>query len=280
MTLRVETYDQLDAAARAVASNQSARFLGGGTLVMRAVNDGDQSFDTIIRANDPAFRTIQSHGDRITIGAGATMADILKNRDLAFLAPAARAVGGPAIRNMASVGGNLFARSPYGDFATALLVLDAEVNLVSGSSGSGPSGTGPGTGLQDFLAARDREPRALVASVTITRPRDQNAFRFVKVSRVKPKGVSVLSIAANLQQSGGRISNAMVAYGAMGPIPVRALAVERALQGATLNETGIAAALAAATDGINPATDPIASEWYRRAVAPVHLKRLLLGERT
>lgn len=279
MTLRVETYDQLDAAARAVASNQSARFLGGGTLVMRAVNDGDQSFDTIVRANDPAFRTIQSHGDRITIGAGATMADILKNRDLAFLAPAARAVGGPAIRNMASVGGNLFARSPYGDFATALLVLDAEVNMVSASSGA--SGSGPsGTGLQDFLAGRDREPRALVASVTITRPRDQNAFRFVKVSRVKPKGVSVLSIAANLQQSGGKISNAMVAYGAMGPIPVRALAVERALQGATLNETGIAAALAAATDGINPQTDPVASEWYRRAVAPVHLKRLLLGERT
>lgn len=276
MTLRVETYDQLDAAARAVASNQSARFFGGGTLVMRAVNDGDQSFDTIVRANDPAFRTIQSHGDRITIGAGATMADVLKNRDLAFLTPAARAVGGPAIRNMASVGGNLFARSPYGDFATALLVLDAEVNLVSASSGSAPSGTG----LQDFLAGRDREPRALVASVTITRPRDQNAFRFVKVSRVKPKGVSVLSIAANLQQSGGKISNAMVAYGAMGPIPVRALAVERALQGATLNETGIAAALAAATDGINPQTDPVASEWYRRAVAPVHLKRLLLGERT
>ena len=43
------------------------------------------------------------------------------------LAKAARAVGGPAIRNMATVGGNLFAPAPYGDFAVALLALDATV---------------------------------------------------------------------------------------------------------------------------------------------------------
>ena len=45
---------------------------------------------------------------------------------LAFLKPVAKSIGGPAIRNMATVGGNLFARYPYGDFAVALLALDAE----------------------------------------------------------------------------------------------------------------------------------------------------------
>lgn len=274
MALRVETYDGLEEAARAVAANRSARFFGGGTLIMRAVNEGDQSFDTIVRARDPAFRSVHSRGDRIVIGAGVTMADVMANRELQFLAPVARLVGGPAVRSMATVGGNLFAASPYGDFTAALMVLDAEVNLVSAMTSSG------GVALQDFLAGREREPRPVVASVSITRPRDLGAFRFVKVSRVKPKGISVLSIAAHLPQSGGRITGARIAYGAMGSAPVRALGVERALEGAALDEAGVAAAISAATDGINPMTDPIATEWYRRAVAPVHLKRLLLGGRT
>ena len=139
--------------------------------------------------------------------------------------------------------------------------------------------SGKGIALQDFLAARDREPRAVVASVSITRPRDPNAFRFVKVTRVKPAGASIVSIAAYLPQSGGRISNARIAYAAMAAVPMRVAAVERALEGKMLDAAGISAAVAVAADGVSPATDPVASEWYRRAVAPVHLQRLLLGER-
>jgi CO/xanthine dehydrogenase FAD-binding subunit len=116
-----------------------------------------------------------------------------------------------------------------------------------------------------------------VASVAIARPAGPDAFRFRKVSRVKPKGISVLSIVAHLPLSGGRIAGARVAYGAMAPIPVRAKAVERALEGQTLDEAGIAPALAVAAEGTAPADDAIASAWYRREVLPVHLRRLLLG---
>jgi CO/xanthine dehydrogenase FAD-binding subunit len=63
----------------------------------------------------------------------------------------------------------------------------------------------------------------------------------------------------------------------MGPVPLRARAVERALEGRALDEAGIAAAVAAAADGISPASDAIASDWYRREILPVHLRRLLLG---
>jgi CO/xanthine dehydrogenase FAD-binding subunit len=131
--------------------------------------------------------------------------------------------------------------------------------------------------LEEFLRARDREPRAVVVSVTINRPRDARDFRFHKVSRVKPKGISVMSIAAHLPQSGGRISNARIAYGAMGPAPLRMPAIERALEGRSLDANGVAQAVAAATQGLDPPTDAIASAWYRREVAPVHLRRLLLN---
>lgn len=269
MPISVRTFQVAEEAERALAANRSARYFGGGTLIMRAVNNGEQAFDTIVRATDPRLKQIQMQGDMLVIGAGVTMSQLIASRDAAFLAPVAKLIGGPAIRNMATVGGNLFAASPYGDFAAALLALDAKVVPINGAP----------VPIGDFLDARDREPRRIVLSVMVPRPRDSRAFRFLKASRVKPKGVAILSIAALLPSQGGRISGARIAYGAMGVCSVRAFAVEQALEGRTLDEQGIAQALAVATDGISPPTDALASEWYRRSVAPVHLKRLLLDQR-
>ena len=130
---------------------------------MRAVNEGDATVATIVRSTDRGFTQVRPAGARIEIGAGVTMAQILANRELAFLHPAARAVGGPAIRSMATVGGNLFAPSPYGDFTTALLALDATVSVQGGYGGRE-------TPLEEFLAARERGTRGLVAGVSLARP--------------------------------------------------------------------------------------------------------------
>ena len=273
MSVTVTTYAQIDEAAQALGGGRDAAFLGGGTLVMRALNEGTATFSSIVRTTDAAFRTIRPAGSAIEIGAGATMADVLASHDLGFLHPAARAVGGPAIRNMATVGGNLFAQHPYGDFTTALLALDAKL-ATAGGMGSRE------TALEEFLNSRDRSPTGLVSKITIARPASPDAFRFLKVSRVKPKGIAVMTIAAHLPLAGGRVQGARVAYGAMAPTPIRVPAVERALEGRTLDEAGIAGAISAAAEGTSPVSDPIASDWYRREVAPVHLKRLLLGQGT
>ncbi len=271
MPIIVRTFSALSEAAAALSADRAARFLGGGTLVMRAINEGAVGLSTIVRTTDRAFADIRPSGARIAIGAGATMAQILKSRELDFLHPVARLVGGPAVRSVATVGGNLFAPAPYGDFAAALLALDATVT-VQGSYGVRE------TPLEDFLNSGERNGGAVVASVTLSRPASADTFRFSKVSRVRPKGISVLSIAAHLPLSGGRVSGARVAYGAMAPTAIRAKAVERALEGQALDETGIAPALAVAAEGTAPATDAIASAWYRREVLGVHLKRLLLGQ--
>lgn len=270
MPITVQTHPDLEAAARALASDRSAHFMAGGTIIMRRLNEGDLSLTTLVRATDRSFQEIRSAGARAEIGAGATMAAVLKNPDLAFLHPAAHAVGGPALRSAATVGGNLFARAPYGDFAVALLALDAAVQLKGGYSPRE-------TPLDAFLAARGRRPEGIVARISVNRPTTSGALRFIKVSRVQPKGAPVITIAAHLPTSSGRIAGARVAYGGMAPTPIRVRAVERALEGQALDEAGIAPALAMATEGTAPATDSIASAWYRREVAPVHLRRLLLA---
>ncbi len=268
MTLKVLTCTGLAEAARVVAGEPGAHILGGGTLLMRAVNAGEAGVRTLVRINDPALCAVRREGEAVVIGAGLTMGAIISNRDTDFLAPAARTVGGPAVRNMATVGGNLFAAAPYGDFAAALLALDAVV--VGTDGGETPLGT--------LLAGRGRGPRPVVAAVRVKRPDDRGAFRFIKAQRVHPKGVSILSIAAHLPRAGGRVTGARVVYGAMGSTPVRVTAVERALEGQTLDAAGINAAVEAAVEGLAPPDDAIASAWYRRQVAPVYLKRLLLDD--
>ncbi|MCR8725759.1 FAD binding domain-containing protein [Frigidibacter sp. ROC022] len=260
--LTVETYANMAEAAGAVGDR--ARYLGGGTLVMQGVNYGDQSFDRVVRCRE-VDRDIRSESGGIRIGAGATMADILASHEVEFLHQVARRIGGPAIRNMATVGGNLFAQNPYGDLTTALLALDAQVLRI----GSGPEP------IESFLSGRSR-PRGLVEAVVVPRV-SSGEFRFAKVSRVKPKGASTLCLAVWLR-GGGRPSDPRIAWGNMGPTPLRAKAAERALNGASLDEAGIAPVLAVATDGLDPQDDALASAWYRREVAAVHLKRLLLRQ--
>jgi CO/xanthine dehydrogenase FAD-binding subunit len=132
MSVTVKTFARLADAAGALSSERGARFLAGGTLVMRAVNEADPMIETIVRSTDPTFSHISASSGRVELGAGVTMAAILAERELAFLHPVARAVGGPAVREAATVGGNLFAPSPYGDFAAALLALDATVVFAGG----------------------------------------------------------------------------------------------------------------------------------------------------
>jgi CO/xanthine dehydrogenase FAD-binding subunit len=238
---------------------------------MRALNEGDLSISTVVRATDRALAQLDLAGSRVTIGASVTFARILATRELAFLHPVAASIGGPAVRNMGTIGGNLFAPTPFGDFAVALLALDATVSVQGGYGARNVP-------IEEFLAGRDRQPGALVVSVSCQRPHGTEAFRYRKIARVKPKGGSVVTLAAHLPMSGGRIVGVRIAFGAMAATSVRAKAAERALEGRALDAASVAAAVAAATEGTSPANDSLASAWYRREVVGVHLRRLLTGQ--
>jgi CO/xanthine dehydrogenase FAD-binding subunit len=268
MPITVKTFGSVGEAASALSSDRAARYLGGGTLVMRALNEGDISISTIVRANDQALRRIEAAGPRVTIGAGVTFAKILSERDLAFLHAPARSIGGPAVRNMGTVGGNLFAPNPYGDFAVALLALSATV-AVQGGFGARD------VPVDEFLQSRERQSGSLVISVSFQKP---EAFRYRKITRIRPKGGSVITLAANMPMSGGRILGARLALGSMAPMPIRARAAERALEGRPLDASAIAAAASAITEGTSPVDDALGSAWYRREIVGVHLRRLLSGQ--
>ncbi|UFX43867.1 FAD binding domain-containing protein [Bradyrhizobium sp. 41S5] len=271
MPVTVKTFTSTHDAAAALSSDRSARYLGGGTLVMRALNEGDISISTVVRASDQTMTRIDVSGSRITLGAGVTFARILAERDLGFLHAPARSIGGPAVRNMGTVGGNLFAPVPYGDFTVAMLALDAVVSVQGGLGGRE-------IGIEEFLQSRDRQAGVLVLAISFAKPGSTEAFRYRKIARIKPKGGAVITLAAHLPVNGSRIVGARVALGSMAPTPIRARAAERALEGRSLDASTISAAAAAAVEGTSPGDNALASAWYRREIVGVHLRRLLSGQ--
>jgi xanthine dehydrogenase small subunit len=268
MPVTVKTFGSSGEAAAALSSDHTARYLGGGTLVMRALNEGDISISTIVRAGDAALTRIDASSPRVIIGAGVTFARILAERDLAFLHAPARSIGGPAVRNMGTVGGNLFAPNPYGNFTVALLALDAVVSVQGGFGARD-------VGIEEFLQSRERQAGTLVLSVSCQKPLSAGAFRYRKIARIKPKGGSVITLAAHLPVSGGRVLGARIALGSMAPTQIRAKAAERTLEGRVLDASAIAAAASAAVEGTSPTDTALASAWYRREIVGVHLRRLL-----
>jgi xanthine dehydrogenase small subunit len=266
VSLQIVRTESVRAAAALLAIDPAAVFVAGGTLAVRAWNSGGLAATRMVLCDGLGLGHIRIVSEQAEIGAAVTMADILRTPELQFLHIAAREIGGPAVRAMATVGGNLFAPYPFGDFGVALLALDTKVVLEN----AGGTETVP---LETFYSRRDRS-RDVVCSVTFGLP-PNGTFQFRKVVRRKPHGASVLSIACLLPWSAGRIRGARVAYGAMAPTPIRSRAVEGALEGRALDSGTIEAAVAAASSDCAPADDPQASAWYRREVLPVHLGRLL-----
>ena len=127
MDLAYQRFSDPRAASRFLAERQEARLLGGGTLLVRRVNEGDVSIGTYVRLLAPELEQIEVGDKVVLLGAGVTMSRIANTPGLDFLAPVARSIGGPAVRAAATVGGNLFAPSPYGDFGVARLALGAVV---------------------------------------------------------------------------------------------------------------------------------------------------------
>ena len=120
----------------ALAASPGAPLLAGGTDLLVRLRARRQRPEALVGLERLAeLRTIRRQGRSLRIGALATHAMIaghpLVLRHAPVLARAVSEVGGPAIRNMGTLGGNLCTASPAGDSLPALAVLEARVELLS-----------------------------------------------------------------------------------------------------------------------------------------------------
>jgi CO/xanthine dehydrogenase FAD-binding subunit len=244
--------------------------LAGGTAVMPAVNTTAHDVAALVSLRRAGLGGIEVEGGRATVGAATTLAAVGRDERLAVLRPVIESIASPTIRNLATVGGNLFVDQPYGDLAVALLALDAQVEVA----GTGEDAvTRP---VADVL--RDGAgPQEVVTAVAFDVP-EPAAFRYTKAMRRRQNSASIVTVAAVLDVDGGTVRSARIALGGAGARPVRAAAAERALAGGPLDRERAEAAGQAALEDAEPFDDAYASAWYRSRVLPVHLRRALLGE--
>lgn len=175
----------------------------------------------------------------------------------------------PAIRNRATLGGNLATASPVGDGAPMLLALEATVHLV------GPNGkrTVP---LSNFFLGYRRpalEPGELIAAIEIPKPLP--AFtRFYKAAKRRTDDISTVAagLSADFDEN-GMVTRAHFAFGGVAATPVRLYAAEEALLGRRFDEEGVALAQAAIAKTLKPLSDHRGSAEYRLEVAQAFIEK-------
>ena len=130
MFLQPHTLDEaLEMKAR---HGTDAVFLAGGTDVIVMTNHGRVPagvFIDLTHISGTGEIAVSADGATCTAGGGATFAALAK-LPVRCLAQAALSVGGPQIRNRATIAGNIASASPAGDGSTALLALDARVDAA------------------------------------------------------------------------------------------------------------------------------------------------------
>jgi CO/xanthine dehydrogenase FAD-binding subunit len=188
-----------DSAEQAVAELASgAAVMGGGTTVMPAAHAGALDAERVIGLARAGLTGIERENGRTTIKAMTPLAQVAELEGA--VGQAAAAVGGPALRNMATIGGNLLVGAPYGDVGVALLALDAEVQL-----------TGRTIPLEELWTSFDPTTE-IITAVAFD---DDPAGIFLRFARRAANSPAVVSVA---------VSRGRVALGGVAPHPVLSVA--------------------------------------------------------
>lgn len=243
--------------------------MAGGTLAMPLINEGVSTPEIVLGLKRAKLNYLRKSNGIFVVGATTSLTQMTEQSDIPVLREAAHAVGGWAIRNMGTIGGNLFAPPPGGDFAVALLALDAELKFV----GKNGSRVMPLDEFYTGFMTNTMIPGEILSEVILPIPKGSSAF--IKYGRRHTNTPSIVAVAINIVFEGDMVEEARVALNAVGPHPFRAKRVEAYLQGKALKEEVALEAAELATTEIEPFTDPIASEWYRRKMVPVIVKRAL-----
>jgi CO/xanthine dehydrogenase FAD-binding subunit len=243
--------------------------LAGGTLAMPLINEGVSVPQKVLGLKKVGLNYMKKENGYFAIGSTTTLTQMVSQEDIPILKEAAQAVGGWAIRNMGTVGGNLFAPPPGGDFAVALLALDTELVLVSKQGERTVSISEFYTGFMSNVLV----PGEIVAELRIPIPKGKTTYE--KFGRRGANTPSIVTVAANMLIENHLIQGARLALNAVGPYPLRAAKAEEFLIQKPLNDETIREAAEMAVEECEPLTDPIASDWYRRKMIPVIVKRSL-----
>jgi CO/xanthine dehydrogenase FAD-binding subunit len=290
------TSESLREALEDLAQHPSARAFAGGTDLMVMLEAGHLPpgrYISLDRCGE--LLGIEETPDEVSIGAMATYTEIWRSAVLARTYPmlgiAASQTGGLATQNRGTIGGNIANASPAADTPPALLVYDAELELISQTGsrrvrydafhrGYKKMDLGPGE-----IIARVHLPGRICAGMSDAADRHPSGEStggwrdyYRKVGTRRAQAISKVCFAGSLLMDGEIVKDVRIALGSVAPTVIRASGTEAALRGRPLDEGAIVAAQRALGSEIAPIDDIRSTAHYRARVAG-NLLREFLGSR-
>jgi CO/xanthine dehydrogenase FAD-binding subunit len=246
--------------------------LAGGTDLVSELKNGMVSPGAIIDIKGIAKLTgIEFSGKVLKIGALVTFSDLIKSgiirEHFPLITEMSGAVASVAIRNRATIVGNICSAVPCMDSGPVLSVYDAEIHV----SGAGCNFRFPVS--QFFKGPRKTVLRGqgIATSITIPLPAPKHAGCFMKLGRYKGEDLAQASVAVIVLSN----NRYRVAFGSVAPVPIRAKKIETVLKGKSLDDHLLRTAKELIPQEISPITDIRASQEYRMHMCGVMFERAI-----
>ncbi|HYA94995.1 MAG TPA: xanthine dehydrogenase family protein subunit M [Terriglobales bacterium] len=249
----------------------------GGTDIMVLLEQGklaDRRFLSVARLK--GLRGFALTDDHVTLGAMITyrqvqMTAVLKE-EFPLLCRAAYETGGIATQNRGTLGGNIANASPAADSPPALLVYDAELELVSASGRRWV----PYADFHLGYKRVDMRPDELIRNIRLPRAKKNWRQYYRKVGTRRAQAISKVCFAGAALFEDGRIRDVRIALGSVAPTPLRCRKTEVLLRDQLTREMIRGAGEELARE-IEPIDDFRSTARFRARVAQKLLDEFLLS---
>lgn len=226
-------------AVQALAADEKAKVIAGGTDVLVRLHGGNSDYSSLVDVNGlPELKEIRQDGEgNVFIGALATCSEIIEHelirKQTPMIVQSLSTIGGPQVRNCATMGGNICNGAVSADSACAALVYEFDL-LIEGVEGERLESingfhTGPGrTSLQqgDLLKAfriRPRNYEGVLAS-------------YQKYAMRGAMDIATIGCGVALKMDGECINTLKLAFTVAAPTPIRCTNAENAVVNRPITE--------------------------------------------
>ena len=268
-----------DALQALSAAPGPARLIAGGTDLLLDLQQGRHpAVDTLVDVTAiPELTRLEIRQEKLFIGAAVPLSRIVRSPlvqgHARALIEACDLIGGPQVRNAATLGGNVAHALPAADGTIALLALGGLVEIASL----------PGTRqapLEDLFLGPGKSnldpEREMILGFYLPLMQPGQASAFSRIMRPQGVALPILNLAVWLERHADRIAGVRMVVGPSGPRPVRARDAEDALRGQVFERSSLARALEALLSESHFRTSPYrATTEYRRDLAGVLLEEAL-----
>jgi len=267
-------------AVELLQQHPDAKIIAGGSDVLIEIREGRLAGRTLMSIQKlDCLRgvSIDSRG-AIRIGALTSFSHVAQDpviqKYVPVLADAVLTIGGPQLRNIGTIGGNVCNGVTSADSASTLLAYDVVMEYL------GPNGLRQVPISAHYISAGKTSLAhdEILQAIIIPKESYENCFgNYIKYAMREALDIATLGCSANVRLSKDRktIDRARLAYGVAGPVPMRVPGAEKTAAGKPANAETAAAIAKLVLNDINPRSSWRASKEFRLHLAEELAKRAI-----